>query len=185
MPTSVLSHPGYVTWYLFSLVYLFSSFKFSMFILYISIIISVCMRDRERQRKQRICVHAVMFIQTSEDNWWGLIFSFLCMGPRIHTQVLSLESKRLYLLSPIYGPTLFFLFIKTRTPDFRVFFFFECFSEPHKVYSTEYSICGRWQMLLLGSSEYILKYVFIPRQFFCLIEPYNTLNQFIEITISQ
>lgn len=44
------------------------------------------------------------------------------MGPRIHTQVLSLESKRLYLLSPIYGPTLFFLFIKTRTPDFRAFF---------------------------------------------------------------
>lgn len=33
MPTSVLSHPGYVTWYLFSLVYLFSSFKFSMFII--------------------------------------------------------------------------------------------------------------------------------------------------------
>lgn len=104
----------------------------------------MCVYERQRKtEKQRICVHAIMFVSTSEDNWWGLIFSFLCMGPRIHTQVLSLGINRLYLLSPIYGPILFFLFIKTRTPDFRVFLSVLVRHTKYIAHSIQYVVDGR------------------------------------------
>ena len=50
-----------------------------------------------------VCVCVCVYMQTLEDNFWELAFLFYCVGPRDGTQVVTLVSKQLYLLSHLAG----------------------------------------------------------------------------------